>query len=508
MPQAHQWRYGDGMTPDNVVRGEIRVDAPSLVVLVGPSASGKSTWAKAWFAPSEVVSSDSLRALAGEGEQDQRASADAFAVLDLVVERRLKRKLLTVIDSTALEADRRRAYISAARTAGVRVIAVSFPISAAECRSRNRKREHAIPAAVLAKQLENFDLVRPRLGEEGFDEVVETGPVRVVGPAMARSLPDHRSARLSFGLQISAFTWPGGPAEIRDRLAAIARAAEGAGFSDLWVMDHFRQIPQVGRAWDDMLESYTTLAYIAGVTSSIRLGTMVTGVTYRNVGHLAKIIATLDVLSGGRAQCGIGAAWFADEHRAYGWRFPSVPERFDLLEDALQVLPILWGPGSPAFSGRTISIPDTTCYPRPLQKRIPLWVGGGGEKRTLRLVAKYADACNLFGDPATVSRKVRVLRDHCESVGRDPDCIAVSHLSSVLVGRDGPGLATTIERLRPSTVPASRFASMANAGSVADHVGSFSALGEVGVQHCVVALADVGEIEPVSVFGEVIDEFR
>lgn len=496
------------MTSDNAVRREIRVDAPSLVVLVGPAASGKTTWAGTWFAPSEIVSSDALRSLAGEGEQDQRASADAFAILDLVVERRLKRKLLTVVDSTALETDRRRAYISAARTAGVRVVAVTFPTSAAECRSRNRKREHVVPVAVLAKQLENFDLARLRLDEEGFDEVVEAGPVRIVGPALERSVPVGRSGRLSFGLQVSAFTWPGGPAEIRDRLAAIARAAEDAGFSDLWVMDHFRQIPQVGRAWDDMLESYTALAYIAGVTSSIRLGAMVTGVTYRNVGHLAKIIATLDVLSGGRAQCGIGAAWFAEEHRAYGWRFASVPERFDLLEDALQVLPILWGPGNPAFSGKTISIPDTTCYPRPLQEWIPLWVGGGGEKRTLRLVAKYADACNLFGDPATVSHKVRVLRDHCESVGRDPDAVAVSHLSSVLVGRDGPGLAATIQRLRPSTVPASRFASMVNAGSVTDHVGSFAALAEVGVQHCVVALADVGEVEPVSIFAEVIDEFR
>ncbi len=332
--------------------------------------------------------------------------------------------------------------------------------------------------------------------------------MRIVGSLVGRQATKRPSARLSFGLQVSAFGWPGGPAEIRDRLTAIARAAEDAGFSHLWVMDHFRQIPQVGRAWDDMLESYTALAFVAGVTSTIRLGTMVTGVTYRNVGHLAKIIATLDVLSGGRAQCGLGAAWFAEEHKAYGWPFPDVPERFDLLEDALQALPMLWGPGSPAFTGKAITIPDTTCYPRPLQARIPLWVGGGGERRTLRLVAQYADACNLFGDPGVVAHKTSVLRSHCESVGRDPAEITVSHLSSVLVGRDGMELAASIERLRPSTVPASRFASMTNAGSVADHVASFAALADVGVHHCVVSLADVGEVDPVTTFGDVIDEFR
>ena len=163
-------------------------------------------------------------------------------------------------------------------------------------------------------------------------------------------------------------------------------------------MDHFRQIPQVGRAFDDFLESCTTLAYLAAVTDRVRLGTLVSGVTYRNVAHLGKIVATLDVLSGGRAVCGLGLAWFKAEHTAYGWPFPPVTERYDLLEDALRLLPLLWGPGSKPFEGAVLRVPETMCYPRPLQERVPLLVGGGGERRTLRLAARYADAANVFGD--------------------------------------------------------------------------------------------------------------
>src|SRR6185437_792135 len=145
----------------------------------------------------------------------------------------------------------------------------------------------------------------------------------------------------------------------RARLRAIAEAAEQAGFDAIYVMDHFRQIPQVGRAWDDFLESYTTLAYLAACTSRVQLGALVTGITYRNVAHLGKIVATLDVLSGGRATCGLGLAWFAAEHAAYGWPFPAVAERYALLEDALRLLPVLWGPGSPPFEGTVLTVPET-----------------------------------------------------------------------------------------------------------------------------------------------------
>src|SRR5204863_7533790 len=161
-----------------------------------------------------------------------------------------------------------------------------------------------------------------------------------------------------FGLQISRFGFPGHPATTAATLAQIARAAEQTGFTSLWVMDHFLQIPQVGREWEDMLESYTTLGYLAGVTERIRLGTLVTGITYRNIAHLAKIVATLDVVSGGRAMCGLGAAWFEREHTLYGWDFPTLNRRYALLEDALQLLPLMWGPGSPSFEGRIINVPE------------------------------------------------------------------------------------------------------------------------------------------------------
>ena len=225
---------------------------------------------------------------------------------------------------------------------------------------------------------------------------------------------------LRFGLQIGRFTWPGAPEETAARLGAIARAAEEVGFSSISVMDHFVQIPSVGREWEDMLESTATLGYLAAATSTARLGTLVTGVTYRNPAHVAKIVATLDVLSGGRAFCGIGAAWFRREHELYGWEFPPLPQRYELLEETLQLLPLMWGKGTPPFAGRHLSVAAATCYPRPLQEHVPILVGGSGERRTLRLVARHADACNLFGDADTVRHKVAVLHEHCAARGARP----------------------------------------------------------------------------------------
>jgi F420-dependent oxidoreductase-like protein len=294
---------------------------------------------------------------------------------------------------------------------------------------------------------------------------------------------------LAFGLQVSRFDWPDHPVTTAATLAEIARAAEDAGFASLWLMDHFVQIPQVGREWEDMLESHTTLGYLAGVTERIRLGTLVTGITYRNIAHLAKIVATLDVLSGGRAACGIGAAWFEREHRLYGWDFPPLADRFARLEDALELLPLMWGPGSPRFEGRTLTVSEATCYPRPLQERIPILVGGSGERRTLRLVARHADACNLFGDPDRVRHKVAVLHEHCAAEGRDPAAIAVTHLAPARViaegePREGQGAAT-----------------------VAEHVGRYRELAEAGVQTAIVGLSDAEGPASVSRFAEVIAAF-
>jgi F420-dependent oxidoreductase-like protein len=443
-----------------------------------------------------VVSADRLRALVGEGEHDQRAGTDAFAVLDLVLERRLRRRLLTVVDALGLDRARRRGYVAMARRYGVPVVAVAFDVPAAECRIRNAAKERPVPAKVLAGQLRQWPGVRDSLSEDGFEAVHFAGPVRVVdaqlvtAPAAAHRQQEEPMA-LEFGLQLSSFTWPGGPAELGQRLGAIARTAEEAGFTSLWVMDHFMQIPPVGRQWDEMLDSWTTLGFLAGHTSRATLGTLVTGVTYRNVAHLGKIAATLDVLSGGRAVCGIGAAWFEREHRAYGWEFPPLRERFALLEDALQLLPMVWGPGSPSFKGSVIEVAEAMCYPRPLQDHIPILVGGSGERRTLRLVARYADACNLFGDAATVRHKVAVLRDHCADLARDPADIRVTHLAPVLVSDDPPA------RLPPRTV----------AGTVEEHIGQFRELAEAGVHTAIVRLVDLGDTGPIERFAEVIGAF-
>jgi F420-dependent oxidoreductase-like protein len=482
------------------------------VVLVGPSGAGKSQWAAEQFRAEQIVSSDALRALVGEGADDRRAGTDAFAVLDDVVARRLRRRLTTVIDTLGLDAARRGGYLDVARRHGMACVAVAFDVPAAECRARNRTRARPVPDRVLASQLRSWPAVRDVLPNEGFDAVHAPGDVHLV-PAADLDAPDHaRNQRedpmtMDFGLHVPAFTWPGGPAEIAPRLAAIARAAEGAGFSSLWVMDHFLQIPQVGRPWDDMLESYTTLGFLAGVTERIGLGVLVTGVTYRNLAHLAKIVATLDVLSGGRARCGLGAAWYEREHVAYGWRFPPTRERYALLEDALRLLPVMWGPGTPAFEGRTIAVAEAACYPRPLQARIPIVVGGSGERKTLRLAAELADGVNLFGDAAAVRHKVDVLRAHCADVGRDPSEVAVTHLSTALVGRDRAELDALVSAHRGNASPEA-FAARSGAATADDHVGRFRVLAEAGVATAMVSFPDLAGVEPVERFAPVIEAFR
>jgi F420-dependent oxidoreductase-like protein len=467
----------------------VRLPDPCLVVLVGATAAGKSDWARAWFDHRQVVSSDDLRATVGLSSRDQRASRDAFELLDLIVEKRLRRRLTTVIDTTGLEAKRRAAWRQLAAAADVPAYAVTFDVPEKVVRERNRARGAPVPAKVVASQLREAGEVFGALADEGWAGVVEAGPVELVPPAFL-SAPEAAARQasdpvaLDFGLQISRFGFEDGT------LADVARAAEDAGFSSLWLMDHFIQIPQVGREWEDMLESYTTLGYLAGVTSRIRLGALVTGVTHRNLAHLAKIVATLDVVSGGRALCGLGAGWFEHEHDLYGYAFPPLRERFDRLEDALELLPLMWGPGSPRFEGRTITVPAATCYPRPVQEQIPVLVGGGGERRTLRLVALHADACNLQGDVATVRAKVAVLRSWCEAEGRDPAEVRVTHLGPARVvapgePREGQGAA-----------------------GVEEHVGRYRELAEAGVQTAIVALSDALGPASVTRFADVIGAFR
>ncbi|WP_152366072.1 TIGR03560 family F420-dependent LLM class oxidoreductase [Microlunatus speluncae] len=486
---------------------------PCVVVLVGPGASGKTTWADAHFPAGAVVSSDRLRALVGVAEDDLEASTDAFALLEEVVARRLARKLTTVIDTLGLDAERRRGWLALARALGLPCYAVAFDVPAKECRERNRQRTKRIPAAALTAQLRSWPAVRDQLAGEGFDGVLRPARIRAVPEAFTRApaaaeRQRQDPSRLRFGLQLATFDWPGGNPALRQRLTEIAQAAEAAGFDALYVMDHFRQIPQLGRAWDAMLESYTTLAFLAGVTSRIRLGTLVTGVTYRNVGHLGKIIATLDVLSGGRAVCGLGLGWFEAEHRAYGWSFPPVAERYAWLEEALQVLPLVWGKGAPAFRGEHVKITEALSYPRPLQERIPIILGGSGERRTLRLAAQYADACNVFGDAETVRHKAEVLRAHCVDLSRDPAEVAVTQLSTVLIGTDDEQVWRLIEEHRPRRQDPARFAAAVNAGTITDQVGRFRELAEAGASEVMVRLPNLVDATALEPMADVIKSFR
>jgi alkanesulfonate monooxygenase SsuD/methylene tetrahydromethanopterin reductase-like flavin-dependent oxidoreductase (luciferase family)/predicted kinase len=473
----------------------VELPRPSLVVLVGASGAGKSTWAAERFAPGEVVSSDRLRAVVGEAEDDVAASADAFAVLDAIVEARLRRGLTAVVDTLGLDAERRRAYVEAAARHGIPAVAVVLETPAEVCRARNRAKARPLRADVLAGQLRRAAEAAAAVDEEGFALVVRPAPEAAApgaAPAVAQAEAGGSRPGLRFGLHVSRFDWPGGAAHLAPRLRRVAADAEAAGFESLWVMDHVRQVPQVGRAWEDLPESFTTLGYLAACTRTVRIGALVAAVTHRNLAHLGKIVATLDVLSGGRAVCGLGAAWFAEEHRAYGWPFPPLAERLDLVADALELLPLLWGPGAPAFEGRRITVPEAACYPRPLQERIPIVVGGSGERRTLRLVAERADGCNLFGDADTVRRKLAVLHAHCVAAARDPATIEVTHLSTALAGRTPAELAELVARLRPGRAAPSRYAASVGAGTVAELAARFGALREAGVQTAIVRLADLG----------------
>ena len=243
---------------------------------------------------------------------------------------------------------------------------------------------------------------------------------------------------MKIGLQVPYFTWPGGPERIGQTFANVARGAEDAGFASLWVMDHFFQIPGVGAAENEMLEGYTALAFAAAKTSKIKLGTMVTGATYRHPGILVKTATTLDVVSGGRAYFGIGAGWFEREHVGLGVPFPPMKERFQRLEEQLQIAHQMWNPdANGAFEGKHYNLAETLCSPMPLSKpHPPILIGGRGEKKTLRFVAKYADASNVgvgFDDNSVEDfrRLAGILREHCDREERAYDRIEKTTLGTL-----------------------------------------------------------------------------
>ena len=223
------------------------------------------------------------------------------------------------------------------------------------------------------------------------------------------------------------FDWAGGPSGIGPGVAELAQRAEALGVRTLSFMDHWFQMDWMAPAEDPMLEGYTALGFVAGRTQRLRLRLLVTGVTYRYPGLLAKTVTTLDVLSEGRAELGIGAAWYDREHQGLGVPFPPTAERFERLEEAIQICLQMWSDNNGAFSGKHYQLAETLCSPMPVsQPRPRILIGGSGERKTLRLVAQYADACNIFGGPDEVAHKLDVLRRHCDAVGRDPNEIEVT----------------------------------------------------------------------------------
>lgn len=245
---------------------------------------------------------------------------------------------------------------------------------------------------------------------------------------------------MRLGLQVPNFTWPNGQQNLGDTFGLIAQRAERAGLYSLWVMDHFFQIRSVGPAENEMLECYSALAFAAGRTNRIKLGAMVTGVTYRHPGILVKTVTTLDVLSHGRAYFGVGAAWNEEEHRGLGVPFPPLAERFERLEETLQIAHQMWSDDDNPFEGKHYQLARQLNSPESVQKpRPPILIGGSGERKTLRLVAQYSDACNLSArlGKDELQHKLDVLRDHCQSIGRPYEEIEKTTLDVIHLTRDG-----------------------------------------------------------------------
>lgn len=274
---------------------------------------------------------------------------------------------------------------------------------------------------------------------------------------------------MELDLHVSRFDWAGGPTRIGTGVADLAKRAETIGVRTLSFMDHYFQMDWMAPAEDPMLEGYTALGFVAGGTERLRLRLLVTGVTYRHPGLLAKTLTTLDVLSGGRAELGIGAAWYEREHKGLGVPFPPTAERFERLEEAIQICLQMWSDDNGPYDGKHYQLAETLCSPAPVSSPRPrILIGGSGEKKTLRLVAQYADACNIFGSAEEVGHKVDVLRRHCEAVGRDPNEIEVTAMY-----RDIPAGASVAEIVRGAEAFAKVGVSTVVTGAVGDDPGAW-----------------------------------
>ncbi|GAB2589045.1 hypothetical protein GCM10009593_30160 [Microlunatus antarcticus] len=478
---------------------------PALVVLAGAAGSGKSTWAAQRYLPSEIVSSDALRAAVGSGPYDLDASEDAFALLDQIVVARLGRGLTTVVDTLGLDPKRRAHHLAYARAVDLPAVLVVLDTAPALARARNGARDRPVPARVLTEQLRRVralveqhapDRWAPdEADEERWDAVVvveqadepRSTPASAAGVHAAAPGPTHAGPRVV--LQVSRFPWGEGVSDPTRWLTDLARAADAIGLDGIALMDHLVQIPQVDRAWEPIPEPYVALGLLAGLGTRLRLGTLVTPATFRAPGIVAKAVATLDVLSGGRAFCGLGAGWWLREHQTYGLDFPPAGERLDQLQATIETLRALWAPGTKAYAGRYVHLPETTCYPRPVGA-VPIVVGGSGD-RLLRVVAEQADAWNLpSSDTARLARRLAVLRGHCADLGRDPDDVEVTVLDVPVLGTDREDVARRVERLR-GRIPAAAYAQQHHAGTAADHASRWAELAEAEVGTVFVALPDL-----------------
>jgi F420-dependent oxidoreductase-like protein len=313
---------------------------------------------------------------------------------------------------------------------------------------------------------------------------------------------------MKFGLQHPSFSFDGEGSQMVDSLKAVVNQAESSSFDSFWVMDHLHQIRGVGQPQEPMLEGWTTLAVIAGFTNRIKLGTLVTGNVYRHPSILAKIGATLDVLSKGRLFMGIGAAWNEEESAAYGVPFPSTKERLRRLEEAVQIIRGMWTQERTTFEGQYYRIREAYCNPKPIQKpHPPIMVGGGGERETLRIVAKYADACNIFGSPETVRRKLNALREHCKSVGRDYDTIQKTKLGHIIIDRDQRSLEQTVAKRFGNVADPTR-KEMVTFGQPEDVRRQIEMFRDAGIDYFICNLEPDHELEAIRLFAdEVVRNF-
>jgi F420-dependent oxidoreductase-like protein len=311
-------------------------------------------------------------------------------------------------------------------------------------------------------------------------------------------------APITLDLHITNFNYPGVPAErLFERVAEMASTAEASGFSSISVMDHLHQIPVVGPPHHWMLEGNMALAALGTQTKRVSLGLLVGGVTYRNPALLAKMTTTLDVITGGRAILGLGAAWFEDEHRAYGYRFPPLKERFEHLEDALRIARAMFADERATVDGTHHHVSEVMNNPRPLRGDIPIVVGGSGERKTLKLVAKYADGCNLFGNVDRVRHLLGVLDGHCEAVGRDPAEITRTRMATVVIAPTEEAAQRKREALARIGVPEARLA-MAMVGSPQTIAEQAQAFADIGIQGMTLIIPDAHDLEAVELAGRTL----